>query len=212
MDVVLLESEGSDESRIVIRRVRATDRLTARLRSSALDRRPRGGPVPRLQHRSGPSRPRVAEPTRAQADRPLATSIPRYVAPASAGISQTDEGREQLATTVSAVEWWAELIEGEAPVDVRGIALARVLLATDGRTPYRSPPTDAVLSAVGEAVARIDARIGFSAAARVGGSRTLVRRYSRLPLCGRRGSGPLSRPRAVSATRPGREPSERVLT
>lgn len=155
MDVVLLESEGSDESRIVIRRVRATDRLTARLRSSALDRRLAAGQSPDSSTALAlRARVLLSQRARRQTARSLRL-FPRYVAPASAGISQTAEGREQLATTVSAVEWLAELIEGEAPVDVRGIALARVLLATDGRTPYRSPPTDAVLSAVGEAVAAL---------------------------------------------------------
>ena len=42
---VLLEDGGSDNTRIVIRRVRVVDRLSARFRSACSRSRARGGPV-----------------------------------------------------------------------------------------------------------------------------------------------------------------------
>jgi hypothetical protein len=60
--------------------------------------------------------------------------------------------REELPAAAFALEELAERLEGDRPVDVRGIALARLLLADGAGIVYSRVRADALLTAAGEAL------------------------------------------------------------
>jgi hypothetical protein len=60
--------------------------------------------------------------------------------------------REESPAAAFAVEELAERLEGDLPVDVRGVALSRVLLADGARIVYSRVRADVLLSAAGEAL------------------------------------------------------------
>jgi hypothetical protein len=78
--------------------------------------------------------------------------LPRYVEPAPAAVSPLTLVREELPAAAFAVEELAERLEGDRPVDVRGVALARVLLADGAGIVYSRVRADALLRAAGEAL------------------------------------------------------------
>ena len=57
-----------------------------------------------------------------------------------------------------AFEELAQRIESESPVDVRGVALTRVLLANGAGTIYRHVPAEPVLRAVSQALGALTPR------------------------------------------------------
>jgi hypothetical protein len=150
--IVLLEDGGSGDTRVVIRRVRAADRLIARLRSSALDRGLAAGQSPDSSAALAlRARVLLSSRTRRRMARSL-RQLPRYVEPAPAAISPFTLVRQRLRAAEFAFEELAERLEGDQPVDVRGVALARVLLANGAGAPYSRARADAMLRAVGEAL------------------------------------------------------------
>jgi hypothetical protein len=149
---VLVEDAGSDDARLVIRRVRAADRLAALLRSTALDRglaegqSPDASPALSVRARvllSPRSRRRTARALR---------QMPRFLEPAPAAIHARTIAGEQSAAAAFAVEELAQRIEGETPVDVRGVAMTRVLLANGAGSVYCHVPADGLLRAVSQAL------------------------------------------------------------
>jgi len=78
--------------------------------------------------------------------------LPRYVGPASAAVGSLSLVREEMPAAAFAVEELAERLEGDLPVDVRGVALARVLLAEGAGIFYSRVRADVLLSNAGEAL------------------------------------------------------------
>jgi hypothetical protein len=136
----------------VIRRVSAADRLSARLRAAALDRGLAAGQSP---DSSAALALRARVLLRPSIRRRMARSLrqlPRYVGPTSAAVSTLTLVREELPAAAFALEELAERLEGDRPVDVRGIALARLLLADGAGIVYSRVRADALLTAAGEAL------------------------------------------------------------
>ena len=138
MHIVLVEDGGSDDARLEIRRVRPADRLVAWLRSSALDRELAQGRSPDASAAlSLRARVLLSSRTRRRTARAL-RQMPRFVKPAPAAIRARTFVGEQLPADAFAFafEELAQRIESDSPVDVRGVALTRVLLANGAGSPY----------------------------------------------------------------------------
>jgi hypothetical protein len=144
-EVLLLQ----DERAVVVHRVRAADRLAARWHALDLDRRLAAGVPPEaaaaLTLRAGillrpRERKRMAGGLRKLigfARRPPA--VPAGVVVARAEVAEAARRLEALAAR----------LEGAEPVDVRGVALARLLI-TDGAGPLYVPGRPGALSAAVE--------------------------------------------------------------
>jgi hypothetical protein len=149
---VLLEDGGSDNSRIVIRRVRVVDRLSARLRSAALDRGLAAGQSPDSSAALALRAHVLLRPSIRRRTARSLRELPSYVGPASAAVGSLTLVREESPVAAFAVEELAARLEGDLPVDVRGVALARVLLADGAGIVYSRVRAEVLLSAAGEAL------------------------------------------------------------
>ena len=78
--------------------------------------------------------------------------MPRFLEPAVAAIRARTYAGEQSRAAAFAFEELAQRIEGDTPVDVRGVALTRMLLANGAGSIYSHVPTDLVLNAVSQAL------------------------------------------------------------
>lgn len=149
---MLVEDGGSDDARLEIRRVRPADRLVAWLRSSALDRELAQGRSPDASAAlSLRARVLLSSRTRRRTARAL-RQIPRFVRPAPAAIRASTIVGEQLPAVAFAFEELAQRIESDSPVDVRGVALTRVLLANGAGSPYCPVLAESLFRAVNEAL------------------------------------------------------------
>ena len=149
---MLVEDGGSDDARLEIRRVRPADRLVAWLRSSALDRELAQGRSPDASAAlSLRARVLLSSRTRRRTARAL-RQMPRFVRPAPAAIRASTIVGEQLPAVAFAFEELAQRIESDSPVDVRGVALTRVLLANGAGSPYCPVLAESLFRAVNEAL------------------------------------------------------------
>jgi len=154
MHIVLVEDGGSDDARLEIRRVRPADRLVAWLRSSVLDRELAQGRSPDASAAlSLRARVLLSSRTRRRTARAL-RQMPRFVRPAPAAIRASTIVGEQLpaGAVAFAFEELAQRIESDSPVDVRGVALTRVLLANGAGSPYCPVLAESLFRAVNEAL------------------------------------------------------------
>jgi len=78
--------------------------------------------------------------------------MPRFVRPAPAAIRASTIVGEQLPAVAFAFEELAQRIESDSPVDVRGVALTRVLLANGAGSPYCPVLAESLFRAVNEAL------------------------------------------------------------
>jgi hypothetical protein len=78
--------------------------------------------------------------------------LPRYVGPPAAGVGSLSLVRDELPAAARAVEELAKRLEGDEPVDVRGVALARVLLDDAAGIVYSRVRAEMLLNAAGEAL------------------------------------------------------------
>jgi hypothetical protein len=152
MDVVLLDQAGREEPQIVIRRVKATDRLAARLRADSLDRLLAAGQSP---DSDAVLTLRARELLSLRTRRAMARSLRRlYRKPERrpALVPAVPPARDQVLNARPALTQLADRLDGDEPVDVRGVALTRLLL-TDGAGPlYHRMRAADLPRAAGEAI------------------------------------------------------------
>jgi hypothetical protein len=152
MIVVLDEAAG-----IGIRRVHWRDRVVARVRTAALDRRLAAGASPETDLLLALHAGRLCEPTERQV---LARSLTRIMAAADAPMARrlaapVDRPAVQRARAELAAI--AGRLVASGPVDVQGVARVRLLLA-DGTGPlYRSAPPERLRRELIEVLAALDA-------------------------------------------------------
>jgi hypothetical protein len=151
MIVVLAEATG-----LGLRRVRWRDRVVARVRTSALDRRLAAGASPESSVLLALHAARLCEPTERQV---LARSLTRIVAAADAPMVRrlaapvhrpaVQRARAELAAV-------AGRLVASGPVDVQGVARVRTLVA-DGTGPlYRFGPPERLRHELTEVLAALD--------------------------------------------------------
>jgi hypothetical protein len=136
-DVVVLERER----RLLLQRVRPSDRVRARLRAAELDRRLAGGASPESSVELMLRARRLIRP---RERRRLARSLRMLVRSAArpgSGVATPPLARWDVLEAAAELERLAARLDAEGPVSVRSIALVRLLL-TDGAGPLylRSRP------------------------------------------------------------------------
>jgi hypothetical protein len=77
--------------------------------------------------------------------------MPRFLEPAVASPRARRFAGEQSPAAAFAFEELAQRIEGDTPVDVRGVALTRLLLTNGAGSIYSHVPAELVLNAVSQA-------------------------------------------------------------
>jgi hypothetical protein len=150
-EVLLINDHGTDAERILIQRIGVRDRLDALVRSSELDRRLAAGVPPGFKRRADLRARRLLLPL---PRRRMASSLRRLVHDADRPrASVCVPSRPSMCSTL---EKLADRLDGTQPVDVRGVALTRLLL-TDGAGLLYFPHGEAeVTTAVATAMAALD--------------------------------------------------------
>jgi hypothetical protein len=151
MIVVLADATG-----LGLRRVRWRDRVVARVRTSALDRRLAAGASPESSVPLALHAARLCEPTEREM---LARSLTRIVAAADAPMARRLAAPVHRPAVLSAraeLATIADRLAASDPIEVRGVALIRTLVA-DGAGPlYRSAPPERLRRKLTDVLAALD--------------------------------------------------------
>jgi hypothetical protein len=146
--VVLLTEKGPDGVDVLIRRVRARDRVAARLRADRLDRQLARGVAPDANAQLALRARRLLKPAfRARS----ASSLRRLVYFAQAhppGAGDVMLTREQIHNAIPELLRLANRLEAVEPLDVRGIARTRLLLTDPAGPLFHRRREDGVSAAV----------------------------------------------------------------
>lgn len=152
MNVVLLDQGGREDRQIVVRRVSRADRLAVRFQAASLDRLLAAGQSP---DSSAVLTLRARELLGPHLRRGMARSLRRLQRDAQrrpALVPAVSLVRDQVLSAGPVLTQLADRLVGDEPVDVRGVALTRLLL-TEGTGPlYYRRRADGVLRAAGEAM------------------------------------------------------------
>jgi hypothetical protein len=149
-ELVLLDPAGKDGATVLVRRVRMADRVAARLHANALDRRLAAGASPDSSVRLMLHAQRLL---RRRDHRRMARCI-RLIVRTAEHPPLVRAGpvlvREQVLEAAAELERLAERLDA-GPVEVRGIAITRLLL-TEGTGLYHPRGQASVASAVKRAL------------------------------------------------------------
>jgi hypothetical protein len=153
MDVVLLDQAGQEERRIVVQRVDAADRLTAHVQAASLDRLLAAGQSPDC---SAVLTLRARELLNPRIRRRMARSLRRlqrrYTPRPHAALAPVALLPAHVLSAGLALRQLADRLDGDEPVDVRGVALTRLLISEGGGSPHYLSRAYNVVRAAGEAM------------------------------------------------------------
>jgi hypothetical protein len=161
--VVLLTDQRADEVLIVIRPIRARDRIVARLRADHLDRQLAAGVSPDTSALLTLRARRLFRPA---VRRKMTRGLRRLVyfvqghsrAPGDATLT-----REQVYTAIPGLLRLADRLEAPEPLDVQGIARTRLLLTDPTGPLFYRRGADGVSAAVEQALAALTPRSASNA-------------------------------------------------
>jgi hypothetical protein len=151
-DVVLLTEKRPDGVHVLIRRVRARDRVAARLHADRLDRELARGVAPDANAQLALRARRLLKPAfRAQ----VASGLRRLVYFVQAHPPRSGDVmlmREQIHSAIPELRQLADRLEAAEPLDVRGIARTRLLLTDPAGPLFYRRRADGVSAAVAAAL------------------------------------------------------------
>jgi hypothetical protein len=153
--VVLLEHGSADPAGVVVRRVRMADRIAARVRVLSLDRQLAAGAPPESTAALTLRAQRLLRPQERKRMAQVLRDLVRHVE-RSPSIA-LPLARRHVLDAAPLFHRLAHRLDGAEPVDVRGVAIARLLI-TDGTGPlYSSRSSRELAEAVEDALHAVPA-------------------------------------------------------